>query len=101
MRKHIAALSVRGYQFGMRLRALAIATLLLATAAIVAGAPADVQRGLTWLQAQVQPEGTLATSSQVAAASQAQCETAATLTQLAAGNAQVAALISALAPTGA
>ncbi len=64
-------------------------------------ATADVARGLTWLQGQVQSSGQLATPSKLAFPTQAQCETAQTLLRLAGNSAQVTSLVGALPSSGA
>lgn len=81
---------------GVLVRKFLVVASLAGAAALALGAPADIMRGLAWLGAQVQAGGQLQTESRVAAAQQAQCETAATLLKLAGDQAQVAALVSSL-----
>jgi len=96
MRKRLAALAARGWSGARALRAALLLAVALGSGMAVLGAPADIARGLAWLQAQVQPSGTLAVDSKIAAQQQAACETAGTLIKLAGGNTQIAALIVAL-----
>ena len=78
-------------------RAMALAAALTFTGVFVAlAAPADIARGVAWLQSQVTTAGGLNQESKVATAQQAQCETAATLLQLTGSNPQLAALFAAL-----
>jgi hypothetical protein len=96
MRKRLAAMAARGWnRVGAAKRALLLG-LALGGAAAVFSAPADIARGLAWLQSQVQIQGQLASDSKVAARQQAQCETATTLIKLSGSSAQVAALVASL-----
>lgn len=95
MRERIAAWSARGRRCVFRLRHALAASLVLVVMGAV-GAPADLQRGLAWLQAQVQADGTLPGQPSAGAQQQAQCEAAATLAQLVANSPQVAPLLAAL-----
>ena len=64
-------------------------------------ATADIARGLTWLQGQVQADGQLTTPSRLAMSAQAQCETAQTLLRLVGSSAQVGRIVGTLPSTGA
>jgi hypothetical protein len=101
MRKQLAALALGGLRLASRFQRAFVVALALAGTALVFGAPADVARGLAWLQAQVQADGGLLSGSGTGAAAQAQCETAATLLRLAGNSNQVASLLAALQPQGA
>src|SRR5688572_26222064 len=100
MRKQLAKLAMAGLRRALRFQRVTVAALALAGTALVFGAPADVARGLAWLQAQVQVSGALLSGSTAAATAQAQCETAATLVRLAGNSSQVASLLAALQPQG-
>lgn len=96
MRKRLAAMAARGWNAVGVVKRAALLGLALSAGAAVFGAPADIARGLAWLQAQVQIQGQLAVESRVAAQQQARCETANTLIKLSAGSAQVSALVASL-----
>ncbi|ROZ79731.1 carboxypeptidase regulatory-like domain-containing protein [Ramlibacter sp. WS9] len=100
MRKQIAALAAGGLRCALRFQRVLVVGLALAGTALVFGAPADVARGLAWLQLQVQTSGALLSGSSTAATAQAQCETATTLLRLAGNSSQVASLIAAIQPQG-
>jgi hypothetical protein len=96
MRRRLAALAAL---VGGSVRAVRRAVLLgvaVTVAAPVFSAPADIARGLAWLQAQVQAPGQLAIESKTASQQQARCETASTLLKLSGSSSQVAALVAAL-----
>lgn len=95
MREGIAALKtrVRGARSFARAWLVGIAA---GGAAFVLAAPADVARGLQWLQGQVQVDGTVAAQPSAGAQQQAQCQAAAALIKLAGDSPQAAALVSAL-----
>jgi protocatechuate 3,4-dioxygenase beta subunit len=97
MRKPFAAPVAAGLRLG-RFWRLAAASLAIAGTALVFAAPADVARGLAWLQAQAQADGSLQAAGHKAAAHQTRCETAATLLKLAGNSAQVSSLLAALQP---
>ncbi|QTD43729.1 carboxypeptidase regulatory-like domain-containing protein [Ottowia testudinis] len=80
---------------------LLLGVLLWTSASSALAASADVARGLTWLQGQVQASGQLATVSFRATVAQAQCETSQTLLRLAGNSAQVTTLVGALPSSGA
>ena len=67
----------------------------------VHAAPADITRGLTWLQGQVAADGQITLESATATLQQVRCETGATLFKLAIGDPKTAALINSLHQTGA
>lgn len=96
MRKWLAALAARRWDGVRAVGGAALLVLAFTGSESALAAPVDVQRGLAWLQAQVQPQGQLAVESQAAAPQQARCETAATLIKLSGSNAQVAALVASL-----
>jgi hypothetical protein len=98
MRKQLAKLAARGWNTSRAITRLLLSGLALTTAVTAFSAPADIARGLTWLQAQAQAQaqGQLAVSSQLAAPQQARCETANTLIQLSGKSGQVAALVASL-----
>jgi hypothetical protein len=79
---------------------LALGTLIFSGILVAIAAPADISRGVTWLQTQVLNTGILATESKTATPQQAQCETATTLLQLVGNNAQLAALMGAMQGAG-
>jgi hypothetical protein len=81
------------------LRVLAAALLGLAATALVFGAPADLARGLAWLQAQVQTDGSLPVG-KTGSLQQARCEAATTLLKLAGTGPQVSSLLAGLQPQG-
>lgn len=100
MQEQIAAVRTRATRYASILcGGLVLATATLASAAALA-APADIARGLGWLQAQVQADGRLLSESRVAATQQARCESAATLLKLTGSTAQVNALLGALGVGG-
>jgi hypothetical protein len=99
MGKHLAAHVAWARRASSYLR-VAVATAALATGAWVLAAPADISRGLTWLQAQVLPTGVVVGQPSAGAQAQATCEAARTLISLAAGSPQIAALVSALQTEG-
>lgn len=72
-----------------------IALLLLSFSSIVAvtAAPADIAKGVAWLQTQIQPSGSFVAESNVASTQQVQCEAAVSLLQLVGNNPQLAALM--------
>ncbi|HEY8356803.1 MAG TPA: carboxypeptidase regulatory-like domain-containing protein, partial [Ramlibacter sp.] len=76
------------------------AALAVACTAFAFSAPADLTRGLAWLQAQVRADGNLQAAGSAASGQQAQCETALTLQRLAASSPQLAALLANLRPSG-
>ena len=81
----------------LRLTAITIfAGLLILLGLTSYAAPAGITQGLAWLQTQIISTGVLSTASKVATVSQAQCETANTLLQLAGNNSQIASLLTAL-----
>lgn len=101
MQKQIAVALARTARCASGLRhSIVLAGALLASAAALA-APADITRGITWLQAQVQADGQIVGESRVAALQQVRCESAATLLKLAGSTPQVAALLAALQVSGA
>jgi hypothetical protein len=81
-------------------RVAAAAVFGLAATALVFGAPADLARGLAWLQAQVQADGNLP-AGRTTSPQQARCEAATTLLKLAGSGPQVSSLLAALQPQGA
>lgn len=90
-----AGLLARIRNLGAVLLAAALA-LLVTTSAQGAGLSPEVQKGLTWLQAQVQTDGSLVSEqSSIATPLQARSEAAVTLAQLAALPPQLASLIAA------
>ncbi|MBI5278679.1 MAG: carboxypeptidase-like regulatory domain-containing protein [Burkholderiales bacterium] len=91
---------VRAVALMARLWRASVLSLALAGTALVFGAPADLVRGLAWLQAQVLSDGGLAAGAGSASLKQSQCETAATLLKLAGNSSRVATLLSAIQPTG-
>lgn len=90
-------LGLKAWQLVRNLKAAAVLATLMFTGIFAAiAAPADIARGVTWLQTQVLSTGSLATESKTATAQQAQCETATTLLQLVGNNAQLASLVNGL-----
>lgn len=96
MRKRLAVLAAWGWNAVCAAKCVAPLGLALAMGAAAFAAQADIGRGLAWLQAQVQPQGTLAVESKVAERGQAACEAAHTVLKLAGNNAQVSALLAAM-----
>jgi hypothetical protein len=96
MRKRLFGLVARLRRGARSAKRAALLASALTMGAAVLGAPADLARGLAWLQAQVQAQGALALESQAAARQQARCETATTLLKLAGSSTQVAGLIASL-----
>src|SRR6478609_2865448 len=100
MRERFGAWRARGRRYVFGLRQAAVASLVMVVVGAVS-APADVQRGLAWLQAQIQPDGTVAGQPSAGAQQQAQCEAAATLSKLVTNSPQVGPLLAALQQPGA
>lgn len=98
MRRELAAPAAAVLNCASRFWRAGVAALALGGAVTVASAPADIARGLAWLHAQVQVDGSFLSSSATAAPVQTRCETAATLLKLAGGSAQVNALLAAMQP---
>jgi hypothetical protein len=96
MQKRLAALAAGGWNRVGFVTRIVLAGLAVSGAAAVFGAPADLARGLAWLQSQLQAQGQLTVESKVASQQQARCETASTLLKLAGSSPQVAALVAAL-----
>jgi Carboxypeptidase regulatory-like domain len=85
------------FSWAKHLRSILVSVALATTAVVVAtAAPADIAKGVAWLQSQVLSTGALSAESKTATTPQAQCETAATLLQLVGNNAQLAALMGAI-----
>lgn len=80
---------------------LAVASGMVMGCGAAAASPADVARGLSWLQGQVQAGGGFAQESRRAELSRLQCETALTLHQVGGDAALAATLANAVAVTGA
>lgn len=101
MRERLAAWAAGGWSVVCALRRTLLLGAALSAGAAVLGAPADIARGVAWLQAQVQSQSLLAIDSLTASQPQARCEIANTLLKLAGNSAQVSALIASLQePTG-
>lgn len=76
----------------------AISAIALLASAFAFSAPADLHRGLAWLQAQVETESLQ--TDRAAARQQAACESAVTLQRLAATSTQLTTLLARLQPAG-
>ena len=96
MRERVAASARRGLAAVRRFKRAGMAAIALGAGVLAFAAPADVARGVAWLQAQVQTDGSLPGPLTEGAHQQARCETAATLIKLAGNSAQVASLLAAL-----
>ncbi|ROZ79736.1 carboxypeptidase regulatory-like domain-containing protein [Ramlibacter sp. WS9] len=96
MRKRLAAWAASGWDSVRALKRGLLAALALTMAAAVLGAPADVARGLAWLQSQVRADGSFLGQPLDGGQQLARCETATTLIKLAGNSAQVASLLAAL-----
>lgn len=83
------------------LRRLVLACLFLGILVHVQAAPADIARGVTWLQSQVSPTGQMTVESPSVSLQQARCESAFTLLKLVGQNPQVAGLVTSLHQSGA
>ncbi len=75
------------------LQRVVLAIFLSAIFVHVHAAPADIARGLTWLQGQVSSDGQIALESAAVVPEQVRCETGATLFKLAGGDPKTVALI--------
>ena len=95
-RERVAASARRGLAAVRRFKRAGMAAIALGAGVLAFAAPADVARGVAWLQAQVQTDGSLPGPLTEGAHQQARCETAATLIKLAGNSAQVASLLAAL-----
>jgi hypothetical protein len=91
-----AVASSKPFSWLRSLRALLLVALSCSVILAVTAAPADIAKGVAWLQTQIQSTGSLVADSPTATQSQAQCETAVTLLQLVGNNAQLASLMGAL-----
>ncbi|MDF2464328.1 MAG: repeat protein [Ramlibacter sp.] len=96
MRKWLAAWAARRWVYVRAFGRAGLAALALSTAALVVAAPADIARGLEWLQAHVQSDGSLLGQPNDGAHQLARCETAATLMKLVGDDSKVALLLAGL-----
>ena len=88
--------SSRPFSWLRSLRALLLVALSCSVILAVTAAPANIAKGVAWLQTQIQSTGSLVADSPTATPPQVQCETAVTLLQLVGNNAQLASLMGAL-----
>lgn len=96
MREWLAAWAARRWVCVRAFGRAGLAALALSTTALVVAAPADIARGLEWLQAHVQSDGSLLGQPNDGHHQLARCEIAATLIKLAGDNSKVASLLAAL-----